>query len=136
MTPATLSINRLSHRCFPEILQKFLRAPFFKEHMQWLLLTMIDIYNFLRENLTIVPLTVVVAILQNVTPEGKNKEDEVCIFTTNSSNKDNVEAREARENEETRKDFCYFLDKKLSDYGKLEFVFQHIPQNPLPNKKV
>ena len=46
-------------------------------------------------------------------------------MTANSS----VEAAEAGKTERTRNDFCYFLDKKSSDYGKLEFVSHHIPQN-------
>ena len=36
--PATLLKKRLWHRCFPENFAKFLRTPFFKEHLQWLLL--------------------------------------------------------------------------------------------------
>ena len=30
--------KRLQHRCFPVKLAKFLRTPFFKEHLRWLLL--------------------------------------------------------------------------------------------------
>ena len=35
---ATLLEKRLWHRCFPVIFAKFLRIPFFKEHLWWLLL--------------------------------------------------------------------------------------------------
>ena len=44
-----------------------------------------------------------------VTSEGKGKENEVYIMTTNSS----VESAKAGENERTGNDFCYFLDKKF-----------------------
>ena len=30
--------NRIQHRCFPVNITKFLRTPFFKEHLRWLLL--------------------------------------------------------------------------------------------------
>ena len=30
--------ERLQHRCFPVKFAKFLRTPFFKEHLRWLLL--------------------------------------------------------------------------------------------------
>ena len=59
-----------------------------------------------------------------VTSEAKNKENEVYIMTTNSS----VESAKAEENERTRNDFCYFLDKKFSDYGKLELLSQRIKE--------
>ena len=36
--PATLLIKRLWHRCFPVNFAKFLRIPFFTEHLWWLLL--------------------------------------------------------------------------------------------------
>ena len=36
--PATLLKKRLWHRCFPENFLKFLRTPFLKEHLWWLLL--------------------------------------------------------------------------------------------------
>ena len=36
--PATLLKKRLWHRSFPVNFAKFLRAPFFTEHLQWLLL--------------------------------------------------------------------------------------------------
>ena len=35
---ATLLKKRLRHRCFPVSFAKFLRTPFFTEHLQWLLL--------------------------------------------------------------------------------------------------
>ena len=38
LRPATLLKNRLWHRCFPVNFEKFLRTPFLKEHLQWLLL--------------------------------------------------------------------------------------------------
>ena len=36
--PATLLKKRLWHRCFPVNFVKFLRTPFFTEHLWWLLL--------------------------------------------------------------------------------------------------
>ena len=36
--PATLFKKRLRHRCFPVNFVKFLRTPFFTEHLWWLLL--------------------------------------------------------------------------------------------------
>ena len=36
--PATLLNKRLWHRCFPVNFMKFLRAPFYIEHLWWLLL--------------------------------------------------------------------------------------------------
>ena len=36
--PATLLKKRLWHRCFPVNFVKFLRTPFFMEHLRWLLL--------------------------------------------------------------------------------------------------
>ena len=40
MRPATLLKKRPWHSCFPVNFVKFLRAPFFKKHLQWLLLHM------------------------------------------------------------------------------------------------
>ena len=39
--PTTLLKRRLWHRCFPVNLTKFLRTPFLKEHLRWLLLQII-----------------------------------------------------------------------------------------------
>ena len=39
--PATLLKKRLQHRCFPVKFAKFLRTPFFSEHLCWLLLTIL-----------------------------------------------------------------------------------------------
>ena len=36
--PATLLKKRLWHRCFPVNIAKYLRTPFFTEHLWWLLL--------------------------------------------------------------------------------------------------
>ena len=36
--PASLLKNRLWHSCFPVNFTKFLRIPFLKEHLWWLLL--------------------------------------------------------------------------------------------------
>ena len=36
--PATLLKKGLCHRCFPVNFEKFLKTPFFTEHLQWLLL--------------------------------------------------------------------------------------------------
>ena len=38
LRPATLLKKRLWHRCFPVNFAKFLRTPFFTEHLRWLLL--------------------------------------------------------------------------------------------------
>ena len=38
LRPATLLKKRLWHRCFPVNFAKFLRTPFFIEHLWWLLL--------------------------------------------------------------------------------------------------
>ena len=38
LRPATLLKKRLWHRCFPVDFVKFLRTPFFTEHLRWLLL--------------------------------------------------------------------------------------------------
>ena len=38
LRPATLLKKRLWHRCFPVNFVKFLRTPFFIEHLEWLLL--------------------------------------------------------------------------------------------------
>ena len=39
LRPATLLKKRLWHRCFPVNFDKFLRTPFFIEHLWWLLLS-------------------------------------------------------------------------------------------------
>ena len=36
--PTTLFNKRLQHRCFPLNIARFLRTPFFIEHLRWLLL--------------------------------------------------------------------------------------------------
>ena len=38
LRPAALLKKRLWHRCFPVNFAEFLRTPFFKEHLRWLLL--------------------------------------------------------------------------------------------------
>ena len=38
LRPATSLKKRLWHRCFPVNFAKFLRTPFLKEHLRWLLL--------------------------------------------------------------------------------------------------
>ena len=38
LRPATLLKKRLWHRCFPLNFVKFLRTPFYTEHLRWLLL--------------------------------------------------------------------------------------------------
>ena len=45
-TSATLLRNRLWHRSFPVNLAKFLKTPFFREHVLWLLLYYICNANF------------------------------------------------------------------------------------------
>ena len=46
LRPATLLKKRLWHRCFPVNFVKFLRTPFFAEHIWWLLP---NILSFVRE---------------------------------------------------------------------------------------
>ena len=41
LRPATLLKRKLQHSCFPVNFAKFLRTPFFKEHLWWLLLTFV-----------------------------------------------------------------------------------------------
>ena len=52
LRPATLLKNRLWHRCFPVNFTKFLRTPFFTEHLRWLLLILdiraMSIWSHLR----------------------------------------------------------------------------------------
>ena len=42
--PATLFKKRLWHRCFPVNFVKFLRTPFLKEHLWWLLLKVLSTF--------------------------------------------------------------------------------------------
>ena len=42
LRPATLLKKRLWHKCFPVNFAKFLRTPFLKEHLRWLLLFIED----------------------------------------------------------------------------------------------
>ena len=44
LRPATLLQMRLWHRCFPVNFVKFLRIPYFTEHLWWLLLTFLKIH--------------------------------------------------------------------------------------------
>ena len=41
LSPATLLKKRLCHMCFPDNFVKFVRTPFLKEHLWWLLLNMV-----------------------------------------------------------------------------------------------
>ena len=43
LSPVTLLKKRLWHRCFPVNFVKFLRTPFYIEHLWWLLLTIVKI---------------------------------------------------------------------------------------------
>ena len=43
LMPATLSKMRFLHRCFPVNFVKFIRTPFFTEHLQWLLQTKVNL---------------------------------------------------------------------------------------------
>ena len=52
LRPGTLLKKRLWHRCFLVTFAKFLRAPIFTEHLQWLLL-MLAILAFTPPNLAI-----------------------------------------------------------------------------------
>ena len=40
LRPATLLKKSLRHKCFPVNCKKFLRTPFFTEHLRWLLLAL------------------------------------------------------------------------------------------------
>ena len=42
LKPSTLLKKRLWHRCFPVNFAKFLRTPFFTEHLWWLLLKVVS----------------------------------------------------------------------------------------------
>ena len=44
----TLLEKRLQHRCFPVNFAKFLRTPFFTEHLQWLLLIIASVIHSCR----------------------------------------------------------------------------------------
>ena len=46
--PATLLKMKLWHRCFPVNFAKFLRIPYFTEHLRWLLLTFRKIHRKYR----------------------------------------------------------------------------------------
>ena len=48
LRPATLLQMRLWHRCFPVNFVKFLRIPYFTEHLWWLLLTFHEIHRKYR----------------------------------------------------------------------------------------
>ena len=48
LRPATLLKTRLQHRCFPMKFAKFLRTPFFTEHLWWLLLKIMNSSSYLR----------------------------------------------------------------------------------------
>ena len=50
LRPATLLKKRLWHRCFPENFVKFIRRPFFIEHLWWLHL------NFMEVNILVADL--------------------------------------------------------------------------------
>ena len=45
LAPATLLKKRLWHRCFPVNFVKFLRTPFYIEHLWWLLLLMCNSFR-------------------------------------------------------------------------------------------
>ena len=46
LRPATLLKNRLWHRCFPVNFVKFLRTPFYTEHLWWLLPDCSNFFQF------------------------------------------------------------------------------------------
>ena len=52
LRPATLLKKRLWHKCFPVNFVKFLRTPFFKEHLWWLLLVVFVVLEKPNEGLT------------------------------------------------------------------------------------
>ena len=45
LRPATLLKKRFWHRCFPVNFAKFLRTPTFTEHLRWLLLNIVEVWN-------------------------------------------------------------------------------------------
>ena len=52
-TPSYFNKERLQRKCFLVKFAKFLRTPFFIEHLQWLLLTAVKIYNIYIINIYI-----------------------------------------------------------------------------------
>ena len=50
--PATLLKKRLWRRCFPVNFTKFLRTPFFIEHLRWLLLNKMFLNNIINSSRT------------------------------------------------------------------------------------
>ena len=50
LRPATLLKKRPWHRCFPVNFVKFLRTPFFTEHLWWLLLDCTDFRSLIMKN--------------------------------------------------------------------------------------
>ena len=60
-SPATFIKMRFSHRCFPVNFVKFLRTPFYKEHLWWLLLKSYNKepqFGFVEE-ITLFPLVII-----------------------------------------------------------------------------
>ena len=53
LRPATLLKKRLWHRCFPANFVKFLRTPFYIEHLWWLLLNLEFFEGIHKENVTL-----------------------------------------------------------------------------------
>ena len=47
---ATILKKRLWHSCFPVNFEKFLRTPFFTEHLWWLLICLLTAVNHSRKN--------------------------------------------------------------------------------------
>ena len=53
--PATLLKKRLLQRCFPANFEKFLKTPFFMEHLCWLLLSFYQSSSFFKRPQAEVP---------------------------------------------------------------------------------
>ena len=49
LRPATLLKKRFWHRCFPVNFAKFLRTPILTEHLRWLLLNIVEVWNLKSE---------------------------------------------------------------------------------------
>ena len=52
LRPASLLKKRLKHRCFTVNFEKFLKTPFFSEHLWWLLLNFADFFFWRDRDLT------------------------------------------------------------------------------------
>ena len=83
--PATLLKKRLCHRCFPVNFEKFLRTPFFTEHLRWLLLTNASLNSKINEvkdeipNITNLATTTALTAVENKIPNVSNFVEKLII---------------------------------------------------------